>query len=52
MFSTHAPAQARRLATRVLVLSQGRVVEDGAPDEVMDDPASAEAAAFLRHWRF
>ena len=52
LFSTHAPAQARRLATRVLVLSQGRVVEDGAPDEVMDHPASAEAAAFLRHWRF
>lgn len=52
IFSTHAPAQAQRLAMRVLVLSQGRVVEDGAPDEVLSRPASAEAAAFLRHWRF
>ncbi|MDO4573222.1 MAG: ABC transporter ATP-binding protein [Clostridia bacterium] len=52
LFSTHAPAQARRLAERVLLLHEGRVAEDGAPEAVLNAPETPEAAAFLKHWRF
>lgn len=52
LLSSHAPAQAKRLCTRVLVLDHGRIVEDGPPERVLSAPQSPEAAAFLRHWRF
>jgi len=52
VFSTHAPAQTQRLATRVLVLSQGRIRADGPPGSVLSAPGNEEAAAFLSHWRF
>lgn len=52
LLATHAPFQAARLCTRVLLLYEGRIVEDGPPDEVLHAPKSAEAAAFLKHWRY
>ncbi|MEQ4616837.1 MAG: ABC transporter ATP-binding protein [Corticimicrobacter sp.] len=35
LFSTHLPEQAARTATRIAVLHQGRIMVDGAPNEVM-----------------
>ena len=44
---THAMGFARRVAQRVHVFHQGRVVESGPPDEVLVNPRTAETRAFL-----
>jgi len=38
LFVEHDMEVVRRYATRVLVLSEGRILADGAPAEVLDDP--------------
>jgi tungstate transport system ATP-binding protein len=47
MMSTHDLGQARRLATRVLFLHRGRLVEDAPAPAFFAGPASPEARAFL-----
>jgi tungstate transport system ATP-binding protein len=47
MMSTHDLGQARRLASRVLFLHRGRLVEDAPAPAFFAGPASAEARAFL-----
>ena len=44
---THELAFAREAANRVVFMDQGRVVEEGAPDAVLSDPAEARTRAFL-----
>jgi ABC-type multidrug transport system ATPase subunit len=51
LFSTHAPAQAMRLSDRVIMLHEGRVVENGPTEEVLSKPASPQGEDFLRHWK-
>ncbi|MEN8151147.1 MAG: phosphate ABC transporter ATP-binding protein [Planctomycetota bacterium] len=45
-FVTHTVAQARRVADRVLVVADGRVVETGGP-EIFDDPAEEATRALI-----
>ncbi len=44
---THELAFARRVAHRVAVLADGRIVESGAPGEVLDRPRTAATRALL-----
>ena len=44
---THQLAFARRIAGRMLVLAEGRVVEDGTPSQVLDRPRDASIRALL-----
>ena len=44
---THAMGFARRVAQRVHVFHQGRVIESGPPDDVLVNPRTAETRAFL-----
>ncbi|MEO3474713.1 ATP-binding cassette domain-containing protein [Roseomonas sp. CAU 1739] len=48
VMTTHDLGQARRLAGDVVFLHAGRVLEHAAAEAFFADPASAEAAAFLR----
>ena len=48
VMATHNLAQARRLGDEVLFLHQGRLVERAPVDRFFRQPASAEAAAFIR----
>ncbi len=50
IFSSHAPAQALRLSTRVVVLDGGTVSEQGETKRVLRAPQSEPARLFLRHW--
>lgn len=52
IFSTHSPAQAARLADRVIFLQDGRIREDGEAGKVLSSPGSAEFRDFLTYWRF
>jgi polar amino acid transport system ATP-binding protein len=45
---THELAFARRVAHRVLVLADGRMVESGSTAEVLDRPAAAATRSLLR----
>lgn len=51
VFSSHAPGQALRLATDVLVLDAGELVEEGAAEQVLHAPKNPRTQAFLQHWR-
>jgi ABC-type multidrug transport system ATPase subunit len=46
--STHDLAQAARLADRVAFLLEGRIVEQGEAKQVLGEPRTPEARAFLR----
>lgn len=48
VMTTHDLHQARRLAGEILLLHQGRLVEQAAAGTFFSSPASAEAQAFLR----
>jgi ABC-type polar amino acid transport system ATPase subunit len=45
---THEIGFARRAADRVVVLAEGRVVEEGPPDQVIDRPCETRTQTFLR----
>ena len=48
VMSTHNLGQARRLGDEVLLLDQGRLVERGPAATFFRQPATAEAAAFIK----
>lgn len=48
--ATHAPSQARRIADEAIMLSAGRVVEQGATENVLSHPSSEEGRKFLSYW--
>jgi tungstate transport system ATP-binding protein len=48
VMSTHNLGQARRLGDEVLLLNQGRLVERGPVETFFVQPATAEAAAFIK----
>jgi polar amino acid transport system ATP-binding protein len=45
---THEMSFARRVADRVLFVDEGIIAEDGPPDQVLSDPQTARARAFLQ----
>ncbi|MDK2981836.1 MAG: tungstate transport system ATP-binding protein [Chloroflexota bacterium] len=51
IFSTHSPAQALRLAQEVVYLDQGKVVEQGCVEQVINQPHMEATRLFLQHWR-
>ena len=51
VFSSHAPLQAMRLSTRVLVLDDGKIGELGETAQVLQTPQEERTQAFLKNWR-
>jgi len=47
VFVTHDQEEAMEVADRIVVMNQGRIEQDGPPDEVYDHPASAFVLQFL-----
>lgn len=45
---THEIGFARRAADRVIMLADGKIIEDGPPADVLDRPSTPRAQAFLR----
>ena len=45
---THNLFQARRLADEILFINEGRIIEQGAAEELFSQPRDARTAAFLR----
>ena len=45
---THEMGYAREVSDRVLFMSEGRILEEGAPNEIFEDPKSSELKSFLK----
>jgi ABC-type polar amino acid transport system ATPase subunit len=45
---SHELAFAREVADRVLFMDEGRVVEQGTPEQVLSNPTTERAQRFLR----
>lgn len=46
---THEMGFAREVADRVIYMDEGRIVEQGTPEEVFDNPQNERTRAFLSH---
>ena len=44
---THEMSFAREVGTRMIFLDHGKIIEDGAPEQVMDHPKTERAAHFF-----
>jgi len=49
--ATHEMSFARRVADRVIFLSDGKIVEAGSPEQIFDSPQRPETQAFLSRVR-
>ena len=47
---THDPLEAMELADRILLMRQGRLVQQGTPRELYHCPIDADAARFFSHF--
>jgi ABC-type polar amino acid transport system ATPase subunit len=48
---THEMLFAREAADRVVFMDQGVIVEEGPPDQLLDQPRSERLRAFLRRFQ-
>lgn len=48
MVVTHEMGFARRVADRVVFMAEGHVVEEGAPDQILENPREARTQQFLQ----
>jgi len=46
---THEMGFARRAADRIVFMDRGEIIEQGAPDQMFDDPRTDRLKTFLRH---
>ncbi|MGB7479038.1 MAG: ABC transporter ATP-binding protein [Burkholderiaceae bacterium] len=47
IYVTHDQVEAMTMGTRVIVMNQGRIQQDGAPDDLYDAPANTFVAGFI-----
>jgi len=47
IYVTHDQVEAMSMGDRVILMQQGKIVQDGTPDELYNRPASAFAASFI-----
>ena len=46
---THEMGFAREVADRIIFLDEGKIVEEGTPDKIMNDPERENTRLFLDH---
>ena len=51
IMTTHSPAQAKRLADRIIMLHEGRIIEDGTAAELLENPSSEWGKRFMQLWK-
>ncbi|OGL39674.1 MAG: hypothetical protein A3C43_03310 [Candidatus Schekmanbacteria bacterium RIFCSPHIGHO2_02_FULL_38_11] len=51
MIVTHQISFLKNICHRVLVFDEGRIIEDGSPEQVFSNPKNQRTESFLRHLR-
>ena len=51
IMTTHSPVQALKLAERVIMLCDGKIVEDGRPEELLVNPKTQWGKKFISMWK-
>ena len=51
LMTTHSPKQARNLADRIIMLYDGKIVEEGRPEELILSPKTEWGKKFIDMWR-
>ncbi len=50
IMTTHSPVQALKLADRIIMLCDGKIVEDGKPEELLNNPKTEWGKKFISMW--
>lgn len=50
IMTTHSPVQALKLADRIIMLCDGKIVEDGKPEELLHNPKTEWGKKFISMW--
>ena len=50
IMTTHSPVQALKLADRIIMLCDGKIVEDGKPEELLHSPKTEWGKKFISMW--
>ncbi len=51
IMTTHSPVQALKLADRIIMLDNGKIAEDGNPDELINNPKTDWGKKFISMWK-
>lgn len=51
LMTTHSPRQAKALADRVIMLCDGKIAEEGSPDELLSSPKTQWGKKFIDMWK-
>lgn len=51
ILTTHQPTQAMRLADEIIFLENGKVLEKGTADKVLNNPEHQSVKTFLKYWK-
>lgn len=51
IMATHSPKQALNIATRVVLMQDGKIAESGAPEELLKNPKTECGKQFMEHWQ-
>lgn len=50
IMTTHSPAQALKLADRIIMLCDGKIAEDGNPEDLLKNPETEWGRKFISMW--
>ncbi len=48
LMTTHRISEIKRFATRIILMSEGRILEDGPAEEILENPKTEEARAYIK----
>ena len=51
LMTTHSPRQALNLADRIIMLREGRIVEEGRPEQLLSAPQTEWGRKFIGMWK-
>ncbi len=50
IMTTHSPVQALKLADRIIMLCDGKIIEDGKPEDLLNTPKTEWGKKFISMW--
>ncbi len=51
IMTTHSPAEAKTMADRIILLHDGKIAEDGSPENLLESPSTQWGKKFISQWK-